>query len=206
MLIFEKRFKSIAFMNYLGHLFFSNDDTELMLANLFGDFVKGRDLSGYTLKTQQGITLHRAIDNYIDTHPAVLELLHVLYAQLPKVAGIAVDLYFDHLLAKNWNQFHPLPLDEFLERFYRSVDVERDTFSAPFKQMMSHLVKVNWISYYPTAEGLDKACHGVSSRISFPNELKHGLRVFREHEKKISSAFDAYMKDAMHYFNIHNSK
>ncbi len=193
-------------MNYLGHLFFSNNDTELMLANLFGDFVKGKDLSGFRSKTQQGITLHRAIDNYIDTHPEVLELFHVLYPQLPKVAGIAVDLYFDHLLAKNWKHYHPLPLSEFLKRFYDSIDVSNNEFSESFRNMIKHLVKVDWISYYPTIEGLDKACNGVSSRISFPNELKHGLRVFQEHEKKISTVFEAYMKDAMDYFNIHYSK
>ena len=193
-------------MNYLGHLFLSNNDTELMLANLFGDFVKGKDLSHFRPKTQEGITLHRSIDNYIDTHPAVLELFHVLYPQLPKVAGIAVDLYFDHLLAKNWNQYHSMKLENFLDRFYTSIDISSPEFSESFRNMITHLVRVNWISYYPTTDGLDKACNGVSSRISFPNELKHGLRVFLEHEKEISTVFEVYMKDAMDYFNIRNSK
>jgi len=69
-----------------------------MNANLYGDFVKGRDYSKYPLIIQGGITLHREIDDFIDHHPLVLELLHELYAPLPKVAGIAIDLYFDHLL------------------------------------------------------------------------------------------------------------
>ena len=193
-------------MNYLGHLFFSNNDTELMLANLFGDFVKGSDLSEYQPKTQEGIKLHRSIDSFIDTHPLVLDLLHDLYRQLPKVAGIAVDLYFDHLLAKNWQKYHSKPLEDFLTEFYESIDLTSDQFSSAFKNMVHHLVKVNWISYYPTLDGLDKACRGVSSRVSFPNELKNGLTVFLEHEKKISTVFDAYMKAAMDYFNIGNSK
>lgn len=193
-------------MNYLGHLFFSNNDTELMSANLFGDFVKGSDLSGFRPKTQEGIRLHRAIDHFIDTHPAVLELLHELYPKLPKVAGIAVDLYFDHLLAKNWEKYHSKSLDIFLQTFYDAIDLSSDKYSPDFKNMIHHLVKVNWISYYPTLEGLDKACNGVSSRLSFPNELKHGLKVFLEFEEKISTVFDVFMKAAMDYFKIHNSK
>lgn len=189
-------------MNYLGHLFLSNNNTELMLANLFGDFVKGKDLSAYSPEIREGITLHRAIDHYIDTHPAVVELLHTLYPKLPKVAGIAVDLFFDHLLARNWNEYHALPLNEFLARFYDSINVGAAEFSEPFRNMIYHLVKVNWISYYPTTEGLDKACNGVSSRLSFPNELKHGLRVFKENEGEITAAFEVYMKDAVAHFGI----
>ena len=68
-----------------------------MLANLYGDFVKGKDLTNYSAIVQKGIHLNRSIDYFIDTHPAVTELRLSLYDKLPKVAGIAIDLYFDHL-------------------------------------------------------------------------------------------------------------
>jgi len=193
-------------MNYLGHLYFSNDDPELMLANLYGDFVKGRDLSSYPDIVQQGISLHRRIDHYIDSHPAVLELLHGLYAELPKIAGVAVDLYFDHLLAKNWTQYNPQPLSDFLQRFYDSIDFTSKGYSDHFQHMIRKLVESDWISSYARLEGLDKACRGVSARISFPNELKHGRAVFESNEKKISTTFALYMSDAVDYFNSHYSK
>ena len=60
-----------------------------MLANLYGDFVKGSNLEAYTESVQTGIRLHRSIDNFIDTHPDVLELKRLLYEDLPKVSGIA---------------------------------------------------------------------------------------------------------------------
>ena len=59
-------------MNFLGHLYFSNNNPELMYANLFGDFVKGKDLSMYSPQVQKGILLHRKIDDYIDNHPVKL--------------------------------------------------------------------------------------------------------------------------------------
>ena len=193
-------------MNYLGHLFFSNNDIELMISNLYGDFVKGRDLSHFSDKTRKGIVLHRAIDQYIDTHSEVRKLLHVLYPQLPKVSGIAVDLFFDHLLAKNWSNFHHLDLDSFLERFYRTLNTDNEEFTTEFKSMIKQLVKVNWISYYPEVSGLEKALHGVSSRISFANELKNGLPVFLENQKLIENTFEIYMRDAIVHFGISNSK
>lgn len=193
-------------MNYLGHLYFSGNDTELMTANLFGDFVKGSNLSAYPDKIQEGIRLHRAIDHYIDTLPVVLELYHELYASLPKVTSVAVDLYFDHLLAKNWEKYHGQPLTEYLNAYYAKVDLENETYTPEFKLMMHRLIEFNWISYYGTLDGLDKACNGVSARISFPNELKNGLQVFLHHKKRITAVFEEYMQQATEHFFSWNSK
>jgi acyl carrier protein phosphodiesterase len=193
-------------MNYLGHLYFSDDNHALMLANLFGDFVKGKDLSAYHPSIQHGITLHRSIDKYIDSHPEVLRLLKILYPHLPKVSGIAVDLFFDHLLAKNWEQHHPQQLPDFLDRFYCSIDSNISGYTPEFQAMIQQLVRVNWISYYPRLDGLEKALHGVSSKISFPNELKNGIAVFNAYETEIISVFERFMTDARQHFNVSYSK
>ncbi len=188
-------------MNFLGHLFFSRNDTELMLANLYGDFVKGKDLTRYRFKTQQGIFLHRCIDSYIDSHHAVREVLQILYEPLPKVSGIAIDLYFDHLLALHWKKFHPEELDTYLFHFYSSVNLKHSEFSSEFKFLISKMIEKNWIIQYQYEYGLDKACRGVSGRISFPNELVHGLSVFQKYKTQIESAFFEYMQDACLHFD-----
>lgn len=188
-------------MNFLGHLYFSNNDTELMYANLFGDFVKGKDLSMYKQKVQQGITLHREIDHYIDHHPIVLELLHELYPQLPKIAGIAVDLYFDHVLAKNWDDYSLESLPKFISTFENHKINEEDFPSETFQYMLFRMKKGQWLSYYKQLDGLDKACKGVSQRISFPNTLFNGKNVFIDNEILITKAFHEFMIEAKNHFN-----
>ena len=184
-------------MNFLGHLYFSNDDHQLMLANLHGDFVRGKDLSRFPMKMQQGITLHRMIDDYIDHHPVVLELLHQLYEPLPKVAGIAVDLYFDHILAKEWDKFHSTPLDKFIDGFY-NAQLENEAYYSPqFKLMMTRMKERNWLYQYQFEYGLMKACKGVSSRISFPNVLDSAHKVLKTYEKEVEKSFFAFMDDAI---------
>ena len=173
-----------------------------MTANLFGDFVKGRDLSAYEPKIQQGILLHRAIDTYVDQSETVLKLMRKLYQRLPKVSSVAVDLFFDHLLAKNWNQFHPIPLDQYLEQFYQEIKLSEQLYSAEFIFTMNKLIEYNWISHYPTLYGLDKSCQGVSRRISFPNELKNGKTVFIEHQQEITETFYQFMEEANEYFVV----
>lgn len=193
-------------MNFLGHLYFSNNDTELMLYNLYGDFVKGSHLAHLPPKVESGIRLHREIDFYIDTHPLTLELMHALHSDLPKVSGIAIDLFFDHLLAKNWMNFHSKPLNVFLEEFYTSIDLEKEYFSADFKQMITKLIEYNWIEQYSHISGLEKACIGVSKRLSFPNTLLLGRPIFEKTEEKITQTFQQFMSEACEHFSSWNSK
>jgi len=188
-------------MNFLGHLYFSRNDHDLMLANLFGDFVKGKDLSHFRVKTQKGIYLHRCIDSYIDNHPAVHDLLQILYPQLPKVAGLAIDLYFDHLLAVNWADFHKEKLESFIQEFYNSVNLDHVEYSDEFKFMIEKMIEKNWIYYYQFEYGLNKACQGVSRRISFQNELINGVEVYNNNRLEIERAFFLYMADAQVYLN-----
>jgi acyl carrier protein phosphodiesterase len=188
-------------MNFLGHLYYSRSNTQLMAANLLGDFIKGKDLSHYSHLSQQGIFLHRSIDSYIDHHPAVIELLHILYKPLPKIAGIAVDLYFDHLLAKNWNEYQDSVFEDFLQEFYNSIDFDNPDYPTDFKFMLKKMIEKNWLYQYQFKHGLHKACQGVSARISFKNELIHGVDVFDEYESQIKAAFKIYMQDATIYLN-----
>ena len=187
-------------MNYLGHLYFSNNDTELMYANLFGDFVKGPNLSMYPDKIRQGIKLHRLIDQYIDEHPVVLDLLHQLYEPLPKIAGIAVDLYFDHILAKKWESYHNIPLEKFVHNFYRHTkDLEQ--FDKPmFHFVLSKMKENNWLLNYRDISGLERACKGLSQRISFDNDLAIAPDVYLKNEVHINHAFEEFMKDAIPFF------
>ena len=108
-------------MNFLGHLYFSHNDYDLMIANLFGDSVKGKKYLNYSVKIQEGILLHRKIDSYIDNHPSVKELRLNLYKDLPKVAGVAIDLYFDHLLAIHWDQYHEKPFEIFYSNHHKQT-------------------------------------------------------------------------------------
>lgn len=177
-----------------------------MHANLFGDFVKGKDLSRFPPLVQAGIRLHREIDHYIDHHPTVIELLHELYTPLPKVAGIAIDLFFDHILAQRWKEFHPTPLADFTHDFYQSSVEHRDVYTENFLWMLEKMKEKNWLYQYQFKHGLYKASNGVSGRISFPNVLNTAPEVFEEHESSIQRSFDGFMKEAIPHFEQFNAQ
>lgn len=188
-------------MNYLGHIYLSFDDHELATANLFGDFVKGKKLSHLSPTIQTGIQLHREIDSFTDQHGAVKEILQLIRQDLPKVAPIAIDLIFDHLLAKNWNDFHNSNLDDFLAGFYNAIAIHQTSYPENFQLFAKNLVAYNWIAHYPTLNGLTKMSHGVSKKLSFENALTATPTVFLLHEKAIKKHFDFFISDASEHFN-----
>ena len=190
-------------MNFLGHLFFSSNDPELMVANLFGDHFHGKHYTHFSPVIQNGIQLHREIDDFIDHHPEVKQLRLTLYSDLPKVAGIAIDLYFDHLLAEKWSNYHNLPLDAFLNRFYSFESLHLAEYPAHFQGFIDQLKTKKWMNHYGTEFGLRKSCEGVSKRLSFPNKLIDAPSVFYFNQEKITSVFELFMKDAIEHFNTY---
>lgn len=187
-------------MNYLGHIYLSGNDVELMQANLYGDFIKGSHLGHLPEMIQRGIALHRSIDYFIDHHPGVRHLLTELREDLPKVAGIAVDIYFDHLLARYWDRFHPQPLTSYLNHIYAHFNPLDPDYSPEYRTFLNHLIQQNWISHYPTLDAIERMSQSISLKLSFPNRLANGKTVFIIHEKAITQTFFEYMADANEHF------
>jgi len=187
-------------MNFLGHLYFSNNDLDLMYANLQGDYIKGKDLSHLPEIVQRGSYLHRTIDNYVDTHPSVIELLHMLYPHLPRISGIAVDLYFDHILARDWSKYHDKPLRLFIDEFYQHKPYFVDSFSPDFQFMLEKMKEYDWLYQYQYLSGLSRSSGGLSRRISFENNLHQAPQVFAMLQPEIETAFQKYMQSAQPFF------
>lgn len=182
-----------------------------MMSNLYGDFVKGRDYSYLPEIVQKGVLLHRQIDDYIDHHEDVKELRLKLFHNLPKVAGIAIDLYMDHCLARSWNEYHDTPLSDYLASFFKySLNPIHQKFNNPnfkysdeFIKLLTIIHQQKWIENYRYSKGLSFASNGLSNRISFPNNLHEAPYVYKKHKHLIDTTFSLFMRDAIQRFNIH---
>ena len=197
-------------MNFLGHLLLSGNNHELMLTNLYGDYVKGSYKNKFPSCIVKGIKLHRDIDFFTDNHEEVKSLRLKLYKSLPRVAGIAIDIYFDHFLVKNWEQFQPKPLNRFLSEFYlekdgiiKKIETQYDfKFHPHFLYLLNRLHKEKWIQEYINFNGLNFAFNGLSKRITFNNDLDKATPVLKENYDEIERVFFSFINDAVEKFNI----
>jgi len=85
-------------MNYLAHAYLSFGHPGVLTGNMISDFVKGKKKFDYPAEVQQGIELHRAIDQYTDTHIATREAKQVFPAHYRLYSGAFIDVVIDHFL------------------------------------------------------------------------------------------------------------
>jgi len=92
-------------MNFLAHAYLSGTDPKILIGNLIGDFVKGKQMDAYSEQLKNGIQLHREIDHYTDHHNVTLKSKKRLRSQFRHYSGVIVDMFYDHFLAFHWNKY-----------------------------------------------------------------------------------------------------
>lgn len=138
-----------------------------MIGNFIGDFVRGRDLSArYGREIAAGIELHRNIDAFTDAHPVVLESKNRLRPKYRHYAGVIVDIFYDHFLARNWHAYHPELLPDFAERVYQLLNDHRYLLPEKVRFMLPYMEKGNWLVHYARVEGIARALRGMARRSS----------------------------------------
>ena len=123
-------------MNYLGHLSLAGDQPLDMVANLMGDFVRGPVDERVDARLRDGIRLHRLVDSFTDSHPAFVRSRLRLSARHRRVSALIMDVYYDHLLARNWHLYS----DESLQAFAGRVAVALAAHRELMPPLMQHRV------------------------------------------------------------------
>ncbi len=77
----------------------------LQLGGLMGDFVHGQPDPALPERLITGIRLHRAVDVYTDAHAEVAAARALLPSPYRRYAGILLDMWFDHLLARDFERW-----------------------------------------------------------------------------------------------------
>ncbi|MBN8589948.1 MAG: DUF479 domain-containing protein [Rhodothermia bacterium] len=184
-------------MNFLAHLYLSEDTPESRLGNLLGDFVKGNIANlHFPPPIIKGIAEHRQIDVYTDRHPIVKQSQSLIGSQNRRLAGIAIDVVYDHFLARDWSLYHPLPLQEFTTQCYREVKEQWEILPPRLQFVLPYMEKDDWLAGYATQEGIAASLTGLSRRMQRqfgkPNQFEETILDFETHYHELSTHFTAF--------------
>ena len=162
-------------MNYLAHLFLAGTHPEMILGNFIADHVKGSDVLKYSPITRKGITMHRAIDTYTDQHPVVKQSISRLRADFHKYAGVVVDMYYDHYLSANWDDYCQTDLQTFTETRYTILNTFQPVLPMRSARLLYYMEKQNWLLSYGNLDGMQQAFNGMSRRTTFVSNMEHAI-------------------------------
>ncbi|WP_293158978.1 ACP phosphodiesterase [Okeania sp. SIO2C9] len=105
----------------LSSSFIFSEKYSRITGNLLGDFVKGyleQYETIYSHEIIQGIKTHRQVDCFTDTHTIYLRSKNRISNNHRLLAGIIIDICYDHFLANHWNLFAYENLDVFVQKIY----------------------------------------------------------------------------------------
>ena len=86
-------------MNFLAHLVLSPKETDYITGNIVADFLKGSDRKFVSKGFQSGISMHRFVDKFTDTHVLVKTSKDKLKNHFRLLSGVFIDVFYDHFLA-----------------------------------------------------------------------------------------------------------
>ncbi len=179
-------------MNFLAHIYLSGDSRDILIGNFIGDYVKGKNISGYPEEVRRGIMLHRKIDSFTDHHPITRSSKKIIAEKYGLYAGIVVDIYYDHFLSANWDQYSNMPLREYIHERYRQLDSGFSVFPAGVKSWFPYFIKSNWLETYTSFNGLKMVFKRMAYRTSLPDHGDYAVSQLREHYDLLKENFNEF--------------
>jgi acyl carrier protein phosphodiesterase len=182
-------------VNYLAHLYLAGDAPEALIGNLMGDFARGSMLEGYSEGIREGIRLHRKIDAYTDTHPVVIESKRRISPANRRYAGILIDVFYDHFLARDWETYSPLPLADFTAGVYDLLRDRLDHLPEPLQRLAPRMIAEDWLTSYAELPGIEQALRRVARRLKRENQLPTATVELEAHYNALAGDFARFFPD-----------
>jgi len=189
-------------MNFLAHVYLARHSDDAMLGAMLGDFVGTAGLEQYAPEVQREILLHRKIDSYTDRHPEVLQAKRHFPEGRRRYAGILLDVYFDHLLARDWHRHHGGDLDAFTRHFYGVLLAQLPALPPRLQRLAPIMATNDWLGSYRNRDVIDRAVTGIATRLSRNSEkLVECLPILRRHEADVAHRFERFFPELQAYVN-----
>lgn len=182
-------------MNYLAHLYLSGSNEHVLVGNFIADSVKGSKHKDYPYDIQRGILLHRQIDTHTDAHPNFRTSTKRLHKNYGHYSGVIVDIFFDHFLAKNWRDYAKLPLADYAQECYSTLNKNIKMIPEKAQYILPFMVKGNWLLNYATLEGISAVLRGMNKRTQGRSGMDKAIEELQQFYTEFESDFKLVFKD-----------
>jgi acyl carrier protein phosphodiesterase len=163
-------------LNFLAHLHLSAGTPASMFGGIVADHLKQPDVLLLPADVQEGVRLHRLIDSYTDSHIVVRKSIGRLSANWQWFSGIIVDIYYDHILARDWSRYSNEPLRAFADRSYRALEQYIPIVHVEAAGNLRRIIETDRLMLYASASGIEDTLARVSDRIE-KRMPKHARRL-----------------------------
>jgi len=187
-------------MNHLAHALIAVRSGGSVLGQLLGDFVKGDPGRRWEGELLEGIVVHRRIDAFTDDHGTVRRSRRRVVPPYRRFAGILVDLFYDHLLAVEWEQWSERSLRDFADDVYAELEAHRARLPERMRRFAEYARATDLLVAYREVEGIDRALQGIAWRLGRPSPLGNAVEVLERHRDGFREDFRAFFPELLREF------
>lgn len=197
-------------MNYLAHAYLSFNHTPTLVGNMISDYVKGKKKYDYPINIQQGIALHRAIDNFTDFHVATAEAKQFFKPSVGLYAGAFVDVVYDHFLALDKDEFqNTASLQNFANNVYSQLENNKEFLPEKYLKILPYMQLQNWLYNYQFLWGIEKSFEGLVRRAAYLDSSANAFIAFQNNYQQLYNCYQTFFKDvkkmALNHFELNTN-
>jgi acyl carrier protein phosphodiesterase len=152
-------------LNWLAHVFLSEEHIDFQIGNFLADPLKGKLWEGATSDMTKGMQTHIIIDTFTDAHKNVSRSKARL-REKGLLKPIVMDLTYDYLLTKNWDRYSNIPIDEFTHTFYTNAQKRTPLLPTKANEFIHKIIERDVLNKYQNLEQLKVAFERMDKRLS----------------------------------------
>lgn len=186
-------------MNYLGHIFLSGDNEEIIVGNFIADSVKGKKYRLYPKEIQKGILLHRKIDEFTDKNEYFQQIKSFFVPVYNHYSGVVADLTIDFFLASKWNNYSDIPLELFTLKTYNILLKNYHFLPIRIKRFLHNLIYRDRLLTYSSLKGIEEALTIMSFHSELPDFSATAVRIINDNYKEMDNLCSSFISKIREY-------
>ncbi len=152
-------------MNWLAHIFLSEQKIDFQIGNFLADPLKGRSWENASEDMINGMKVHKIIDSYTDSHD-IVSISKKRLREKGLLKPIIIDLTYDYFLTKNWNKFCSIPICEFSQTFYTQAHDRKFHFPKNANSSVETMINRDLLNKYHNLDQLKISFERMDLRLS----------------------------------------
>ena len=159
------------------------------------DGIVGNRFTHYSENIKKGIVLHREIDTFTDAHEIVRKSKRRVDGKYGLYAGIIIDIFYDHFLAKNWDAYSAIPLEVYVDSVYKLLQKNRKILPEKTQHLLPYMIQYNWLYNYQYMEGMQRVLNGMNRRTKNKSQMHLATKDLHHHYQDFEKDFTLFFNE-----------